>query len=108
MDQRGRQALLYTPAGLTHGLLAIALVLTASAATGRGSATTTSAILLIPLIHVAILVGSESLVRHNPQLVFVVAAAILIEFAAAMFLLRRQNANFPKIKANAPQLALAV
>jgi lipopolysaccharide export system permease protein len=93
---------------LTHSLLAIALVLTASAATGRGSATTTSAILLIPLIHVAILVGSESLVRHDPQLVIVVAAAILIEFAAAMLLLRRQNANFPKSKASAPQPAFAV
>jgi lipopolysaccharide export system permease protein len=84
---------------LSHGLLAIGLVLTASAATGRASAATTSTILVIPLIHVAILVGSESLVRQNPQLVIVVGVAILVEFAAALILIWRQNANFPKIKA---------
>ena len=81
---------------LSHGLLAIALVLTASAATGRGSATTTSAILIIPLIHIVILVGTESLVRQDPRLILVVGVAILTEFAAALISLRRQNANFPK------------
>jgi lipopolysaccharide export system permease protein len=83
---------------LSHGLLAIGLVLTASAATGRASAAATSTILVIPLIHVAILVGSESLVRQNPQLVIVVGAAIILEFAAALFLIWRQNANFPRMK----------
>jgi lipopolysaccharide export system permease protein len=84
---------------LSHGLLAIGLVLTASAATGRASAATTSAILVIPLIHVAIVVGAESLVQLNPRLVIIVGVAILVEFAAALFLIWRQNANFPKIEA---------
>ncbi len=92
---------------LTHGLLAIGLVLTASAATGRASRATTSTILAIPLIHVAILVGSESLVRQNPQLVFIVGVAILVEFAAAMLLISRQNANFPRVREAAPLAAPA-
>jgi lipopolysaccharide export system permease protein len=84
---------------LSHGLLAIGLVLTASAATGRASAATTSAILAIPLIHIAIVISAETLVQLNPRLVIVVCVAILIEFAAALFLIWRRNANFPKIRA---------
>lgn len=86
---------------LSHGLFAIGLVLTVSAATGRGSAATTLTVLAIPLIHVAILVGSESLVRQNPQLVSLVGAAILVEFVTALILIRRQNADFPRVKAQA-------
>jgi lipopolysaccharide export system permease protein len=92
---------------LTHALLAIGLVLTVSAATGRASRATTSTILAIPLVHVAILVGSESLVRQNPQLIAVVAAAIFAEFAAALFLIWRRNANFPRIRAQAEAPAFA-
>ena len=62
---------------LSHGLLAIGLVLTASAATGRGSATTILAILLIPLIHIGLLIGAESLVQVDPRLTIVVGVAIL-------------------------------
>jgi len=81
---------------------------TASAATGRASAATTSAILAIPLIHVAIVISAETLVQMNPPLIIVVGVAILIEFAAALILLRRQNANFPKISAFAEDaMALA-
>jgi len=44
----------------------------------------------------------------NPPLIIVVGVAILIEFAAALILLRRQNANFPKISAFAEDaMALA-
>jgi lipopolysaccharide export system permease protein len=90
---------------LTHSLLAIGLVLTISAATGRGSAATSSTILVIPLIHIAILVGSESLVRKTPQLAIVVALVILVEFATALILIWRRNAKFPKVKAQAGQAA---
>jgi lipopolysaccharide export system permease protein len=83
---------------LTHALLAIGLVLTLSAATGRASGAT-AAILAIPLIHIAILVGSESLVRQNPNLVAVVALAILAEFVTALILIWRRNADFPRITA---------
>ncbi len=87
---------------LNHGLLAIGLVLTASAATGRTSATTTSAILLIPLIHVGIVIGAEALVQLDPRLVVVIGVAILLEFAAALIMIWRRNARFPKIKAFTP------
>jgi lipopolysaccharide export system permease protein len=59
----------------------------------------TSAILAIPLIHVAIVISAETLVQMNPPLIIGVGIAILTEFAAALILLRRQNANFPKISA---------
>jgi lipopolysaccharide export system permease protein len=91
---------------LSHALLAIGLVLTLSAATGRAG-TTTAAILAIPLIHIAILVGSESLVRQNPDLVIVVVLAILLEFATALTLIWRRNANFPRLKAAPAQAAAA-
>jgi lipopolysaccharide export system permease protein len=81
---------------LTHGLLAIALVLTASAATGR---TSTSTVVVISLIHIAIVISAESLVQVDPQLAIAIAAAILTEFAAALILLWRQNTFFPEIRA---------
>ena len=84
---------------LTHGLLAIGLVLTASAATGRGSAATTSTVVVIPLIHIAIVISAELLVQVDPQLAIAIAAAILTEFAAALILLWRQNTFFPEIRA---------
>jgi lipopolysaccharide export system permease protein len=83
---------------LTHALLAIGLVLTLSAATGRASGAK-AAVVAIPLIHIAILVGSESLVRQNPNLVVVVALAILAEFVTALILIWRRNADFPRITA---------
>ncbi|MGB8277342.1 MAG: LptF/LptG family permease [Methylovirgula sp.] len=78
---------------LTHTLFAIGLVLSLSSATGRGAATI-AALVAIPLAHIAILIGSESLVRQDPRLVAVVALAIISEFVAALILLYRQHANF--------------
>jgi lipopolysaccharide export system permease protein len=80
---------------LTHALLAIGLVLSVSSASGRGSSATTATVLAIPAIHVAILVSAETLVRQDPRLIWLVGFAILVEFALALFLIRRQNANFP-------------
>jgi lipopolysaccharide export system permease protein len=93
---------------LTHGLLAIGLVLTVSAATGRSSAATTSTILIIPLIHIAILVSAETLVRQDPRLVVVVGLAILAELAVALILIWRQNARFPRVKPTVGQATLLV
>jgi lipopolysaccharide export system permease protein len=94
---------------LSHGLLAIGLVLTASAATGRGSAMPILAILLLPAIHIGLVIGAESLVQVDPRLTIVVGVAILMEFAAALFLLWRRNGNFPEIRARAEgAVALAI
>ncbi len=79
--------------------------MTVSAATGRGSAATTSTILIIPLTHVGILVCAETLVRQDPRLVIVVGLAILTEFIVALFLIQRQYARFPRIKTTAGHAA---
>ncbi|HLH12786.1 MAG TPA: LptF/LptG family permease [Methylovirgula sp.] len=78
---------------LAHALLAMALVLTLANATGR-NASTISALVLVPAVHIGILIGTESLVRRDPRLVVLVALAIAAEFAAALVLLVRQQANF--------------
>ena len=74
-----------------HALFGIALVLTVSSATGRGSSATTLTVLAVPAVHIAILIGAETLVRKNPELVWAVAAAIAAELVAALIMLARQN-----------------
>lgn len=78
---------------LSHALLAIGLVLTLSSTTGR-NATTMAALVAIPVIHIGILIGTESLVRRDPFLVFLVAVAIGLEFVVALTLILRQQARF--------------
>jgi lipopolysaccharide export system permease protein len=75
-----------------HAVFGIALVLTVSSATGRGSSATTLAILAVPAAHIAILIGAETLTRKSPALVWVVALAILAELAAGLFMLQRLGA----------------
>jgi lipopolysaccharide export system permease protein len=79
---------------LVHALLAIGLVLNVASASGGASAATKAAMLAIPAIHVAILVSAETLVRQEPRFVWFVGFAIVVEFAAAIILIERQNANF--------------
>ena len=76
---------------LAHVLFGIALVLTVSNATGRGSTATTLTVLAVPSIHIALLIGMETLVRRDPRLVWVVVAAVGVEFLAALWMLQRQN-----------------
>jgi len=83
---------------LTHALFAIGLVLSLASASGRATAATTTTMLAIPTIHVAILVAAETLVRRDPRLIFVVGLAIVAELAVAIFLIERQNANFAMAK----------
>ncbi len=90
---------------LTHAFFALGLVLTVSAATGRGSAATAATILAIPAAHIAVLVGSESMVRQNPHLVVLVALAIALEFAAGLVMISRQCIRFPKVDAAAHEAA---
>ena len=78
---------------LSHALLAIGLVLTLSSTTGR-NATTMAALVAIPVIHIGILIGTESLVRRDPFLVFLVGVAIGLEFVVALALILRQQARF--------------
>ncbi len=90
---------------LAHALLAIGLVLTLSNATGR-NATTVAALVAIPAIHIGILIGTESVVRRDPFLVYLVAVAIAAEFLIALVLILRQQARF-SIKGNEKQTAPA-
>ena len=76
---------------LTHVLFGIALVLTVSSATGRGSSATTLTVLAVPAIHIGILIAMETLVRKDPRLVWLVALAIVAETVAALVMLQRQN-----------------
>jgi len=78
---------------LAHALLAMGLVLTLANATGR-NATTVAALIAVPLVHIGILIGTESLVRRDPRLVILIALAIAVEFLAAFILILRQQANF--------------
>jgi lipopolysaccharide export system permease protein len=79
---------------LVHALLAIGLVLNVASASGGASAAVKATMLAIPAIHVAILVSAETLVRQDPGFVWFVGLAIIVEFAAAIILIARQNANF--------------
>jgi lipopolysaccharide export system permease protein len=79
---------------LIHALLAIGLVLNVASASGSASAAVKATMLAIPAIHVAILVSAETLVRQDPGFVWFVGLAIIVEFAAAIILIERQNANF--------------
>jgi lipopolysaccharide export system permease protein len=90
---------------LAHALLAIGLVLTLSNATGR-NATTVAALVAIPTIHIGILIGTESIVRRDPFLVYLVALAIAAEFLIALFLILRQQARF-SVPRNESQIASA-
>ena len=80
---------------LTHVLFGIALVLTVSSATGRGSTATTLTILAVPAIHITLLISMETLVRKDSSLVWIPAAAIVAELVAALLLLQRQNRAQP-------------
>ena len=76
---------------LTHVLFGIALVLTVSSATGRGSSATTLTVLAVPALHISMLIAMETLVRKDPDLVCLIVAAIVVEFGAALWMLQRQN-----------------
>ncbi len=91
---------------LVHALLAIGLVLNVASASGGASAAATATMLAIPAIHVAILVCAETLVRQDTRFVWFVGLAIVVEFAAAIILIERQNANFTLSKDIAEQPVL--
>ena len=76
---------------LTHVLFGIAMVLTVSNATGRGSTATTLTVLVVPALHIAMLIGMETLVRRDPLLIWIVVLAVAAELAAALTMLQRQN-----------------
>lgn len=88
---------------LTHVMFGIALVLTVSNATGRGSSATTLTVLAVPSIHIALLIGMETLVRRDPRLVWIIVFAVAAEFVAAVVLLQRQNS----VKAPPPRAIVA-
>ncbi|MGB7245928.1 MAG: LptF/LptG family permease [Methylovirgula sp.] len=90
---------------LAHALLAMGLVLTLASATGR-NATTIAALIIIPLVHIGILIGTESLVRRDPRLVFLIAVAVGMEFLVAFVLLSRQQANFSAVPAGGAELSV--
>ncbi len=87
---------------LTHVLFGIALVLTVSSATGRGSSATTLTVLAVPALHIAMLISMETLVRRNTDFVWIVAAAIVVELVAALWLLQRQNREWTLLPGTDP------
>jgi lipopolysaccharide export system permease protein len=90
------------PLAFTHTLFAIALVLTLASATGRGAGAS-MALVAIPVVHIAVLIGSETLVRRDPRFVWLVAAAIVAELLAAIILIQRQNSSFRVRRTPKPQ-----
>ncbi|HTV32670.1 MAG TPA: LptF/LptG family permease [Methylocella sp.] len=93
---------------LTHALFAIGLVLSLTSISGRSKGASAVTVLTIPVIHVAILVSAETMVRHNPWMIVLVGLAILAELMAGLWLIARQNADFPQsrtAKAVAPSPA---
>jgi lipopolysaccharide export system permease protein len=89
---------------LAHALLAMGLVLTLASATGR-NATTIAALIVVPLLHIGILIGTESLIRRDPRLVILIALAIGAEFLGAFILIGRLQANFAVARRIATGLA---
>lgn len=81
------------PLAFTHTLFAIGLVLTLASATGRGAAAT-AALAAVPIAHIVVLIGSETLVRRDPALIWVVGVAILAELLAAIVLIQRKHSNY--------------
>lgn len=78
---------------LAHALLAIGVVLSLTNATGR-NATTVAALAVVPAVHIAILICTESLVRRNPEFVYLVGVLIALEFATAFILIGWQQSSF--------------
>ena len=93
---------------LTHVLFGAALVLTVANATGRQSGATTLTVLAVPVIHIGMLIAMETLVRKDPHLVALVAAAIVVELVAALVLLHRQNRVRQPSPAEEPALGEAL
>jgi lipopolysaccharide export system permease protein len=91
---------------LGHALFAIALVLTVGSASGRAPTAAMATMLAPPVIQVVVLICAETLVRKNPHFVWLVGLAIALEFAAAIILISRQNANFVMPKENRAAQAL--
>lgn len=79
---------------IAHALFAIGLVLSIGSASGRAPGAAMATMLAAPIAHVVILVCAETLVRKDPNLVWLIAVAIALEFAAAAILIERQNMNF--------------
>ncbi|ACB94245.1 LptF/LptG family permease [Beijerinckia indica] len=79
---------------LSHTILAMGLVLTLANATGRSTKAGLTAFIVVPLAHILILIGAETLVRQDPRLVWLVGLAIAAELGVGCYLLYRKNANF--------------
>ncbi|WP_034997101.1 LptF/LptG family permease [Beijerinckia mobilis] len=79
---------------LSHALLAMALVLTLANATGRSTKAGITAFIVIPIAHILILIGAETLVRQDPHLVWLVGVAIAGEIIAGCYLIHRKNSNY--------------
>jgi lipopolysaccharide export system permease protein len=82
------------PLALAHALFAIALVLTIGSTSGRAPTMAMATMLAAPVLHVTILLCAETLVRKDPNFIWLVGLAIAVEFAAAALLISRQSANF--------------
>ena len=86
---------------ISHTLLGIGLVVTVASATGRRANAASAVIAVIPLVHVAVLIAAETLVRVNAALWLVILGIVAAEIAAGVYLVQRQQgwSAAPKFRA---------
>jgi lipopolysaccharide export system permease protein len=91
---------------VSHALLAMALVLTFGNVTGRRGAAGSLVIIAIPVVHIGFLVGLEALLRADPRFVALLAALVLLETCASIWMIIRLNMSpAPKLIDRATNVA---
>ena len=76
---------------LSHTLLGIGLVVSIASATGRRATASSAIIAVIPIVHVAVLIAAETLVRLNSRLWIMVIALVAAEIAVGVVLILSQG-----------------
>lgn len=76
---------------VAHTLLAMALTLTFGNITGRRGASGSLPIIAIPAAHIVYLVSLESLLRVSAWFALLLAAFVLVEIGASVWMIGRQN-----------------
>ena len=75
---------------ISHTLLGIGLVVSIASATGRRATASSAVIAVIPVVHVAVLIAAETLVRLNSRLWVLILAIVLAEMAVGIYLIQSQ------------------
>jgi len=83
---------------LAHTLLAMALVLSFGNITGRRGAGGSLTTIAIPTVHIAFLVGLESLLRISGAFIVLLAALVIAEVGVSIWLIARLSRSAPPTK----------